>query len=53
MRLLLVEDDDILGEALRDYLRAEGHAVDWFRDLQHADAFRDAVREFTAINVAV
>jgi len=40
MRLLLVEDDDILGEALRDYLRAEGHAVDWFRDLQHADAAR-------------
>jgi len=40
MRLLLVEDDDILGEALRDYLRAEGHAVDWFRDLQQADAAR-------------
>lgn len=29
MRLLLIEDDDILGEALRDFLRAEGHAVDW------------------------
>ncbi|HSW24393.1 MAG TPA: response regulator transcription factor [Burkholderiaceae bacterium] len=40
MRLLLIEDDDILGEALRDYLRAEGHGVDWFRDLQHADAAR-------------
>jgi len=40
MRLLLIEDDDILGEALRDYLRAEGHAVDWFRDLQHAEAAR-------------
>ncbi|HEU5295020.1 MAG TPA: response regulator transcription factor [Burkholderiaceae bacterium] len=40
MRLLLIEDDDILGEGLRDYLRSEGHAVDWFRDLQHADAAR-------------
>jgi two-component system OmpR family response regulator len=40
MRLLLIEDDDILGEGLRDYLRAEGHAVDWFRDLLHADAAR-------------
>ena len=30
MRLLLLEDDTILGEGLRDYLRAEGHAVDWF-----------------------
>ena len=37
MRVLLLEDDAILGEGLRDYLRAEGHVVDWFtclRDLQ-------------------
>jgi len=40
MRLLLIEDDDILGEALRDYLRAEGHAVDWFRSLQQANSAR-------------
>jgi two-component system OmpR family response regulator len=40
MRLLLIEDDDILGEALRDYLHAEGHAVDWFRSLKEADAAR-------------
>ena len=33
MRLLLIEDDDILGEGLRDYLRADGHGVDWFRSL--------------------
>ena len=37
MRLLLIEDDDILGEGLRDYLRAEGHAVDWFRSLEQAN----------------
>lgn len=30
MRLLLLEDDLILGEGLRDYLRVEGHVVDWF-----------------------
>jgi len=29
MRLLLIEDDAILGEGLRDFLRAEGHHVDW------------------------
>jgi two-component system, OmpR family, response regulator len=30
MRLLLLEDDPVLGDGLRDYLRAEGHVVDWF-----------------------
>jgi two-component system OmpR family response regulator len=30
MRLLLLEDDTILGEGLRDFLRADGHVVDWF-----------------------
>ncbi len=29
MRLLLLEDDAILGEGLRDYLQAQGHVVDW------------------------
>lgn len=29
MRLLLLEDDPVLGEGLRDYLRSEGHVVDW------------------------
>jgi two-component system OmpR family response regulator len=41
MRLLLIEDDDILGEGLRDYLRADGHGVDWFRNLRAADAARN------------
>ena len=36
MRLLLVEDDTILGEALRDFLRAEGHVVDWFTCIRQA-----------------
>ena len=29
MRLLLLEDDLLLGEGLRDFLRTEGHVVDW------------------------
>ena len=38
MRLLLLEDDPILGEGLRDFLRAEGHVVDWFTRVQAAAA---------------
>jgi two-component system OmpR family response regulator len=33
MRLLLLEDDAILGEGLRDFLRSEAHVVDWFTRL--------------------
>ncbi len=29
MRLLLLEDDELLGSGLRDFLRAEGHEVTW------------------------
>jgi DNA-binding response OmpR family regulator len=32
MRLLLVEDDKMIGESLRGALRLEGYAVDWVRD---------------------
>lgn len=32
MRILLVEDDDMLGEAVRDGLRQEGYVVDWVQD---------------------
>ena len=38
MRLLLLEDDPILGEGLRDWLRADGHVVDWCRTLAAARA---------------
>ncbi|MES2634545.1 MAG: response regulator transcription factor [Pseudomonadota bacterium] len=33
MRLLLLEDDETLGEALGAFLRLEGHLVDWFTRL--------------------
>ena len=32
MRLLLVEDDRMIGESLQRALRLEGYAVDWVRD---------------------
>lgn len=41
MRLLLLEDDPLLGEGLRDYLRGEGHVVEWCSSLGQADALRE------------
>jgi two-component system OmpR family response regulator/two-component system response regulator QseB len=38
MRLLLVEDDRMIGESLRSALRLEGHAVDWVYDAPAARA---------------
>jgi two-component system OmpR family response regulator/two-component system response regulator QseB len=38
MRLLLVEDDRMIGDSLRAALRLEGHAVDWVRDAASANA---------------
>jgi two-component system, OmpR family, response regulator len=37
MRLLLVEDDTMIGEAVLQVLRAEHYAVDWVRDGSMAD----------------
>lgn len=44
MRLLLVEDDAMIGEAVQDLLRAEHHAVDWARSGPEADAALAAQR---------
>ena len=38
MRVLLAEDDAMIGAAVRDRLRAQGFAVDWVRDGRAADA---------------
>jgi len=47
MRLLLVEDDTTLGDAVREYLAEQGHVVDWATCLAVA---REAVSEpFDAI----
>ena len=36
MRILLIEDDRTLGEAVRDHVAAGGHAVDWVDRLDRA-----------------
>jgi two-component system, OmpR family, response regulator len=38
MRVLLVEDDAMIGAAAQEGLRQEGHAVDWVRDGREAEA---------------
>jgi two-component system OmpR family response regulator len=48
LRILLVEDDPLIGGAVRDHAAAEGHAVDWARNLADAAALRD-VAEFGLI----
>ena len=36
MRILLIEDDTILGAAVRDQIDADGHSVDWVKRLDAA-----------------
>ncbi len=43
MRILLIEDDHVLGAAIRDHVAAEGHGVDWMRRLDDAQAALDNV----------
>ncbi|QXL83404.1 response regulator transcription factor [Comamonas sp. NLF-1-9] len=38
MRLLLVEDDEMIGDAVAEQLRAQDYALDWVRDGRAADA---------------
>ncbi|MDE2369938.1 MAG: response regulator transcription factor [Burkholderiales bacterium] len=38
MRILLVEDDEMIGDSLRLALRRQGYAADWVRDGRAADA---------------
>lgn len=37
MRLLLIEDDEMIGETIADSLRRSGYAVDWAHDAREAD----------------
>ncbi|CDX21340.1 DNA-binding response regulator in two-component regulatory system with QseC [Mesorhizobium sp. ORS 3324] len=41
MRVLFVEDDAVLGEAIRDHVVADGHAVDWSRTIGDAASHLD------------
>jgi two-component system, OmpR family, response regulator len=40
VRLFLLEDDPGLGAGLRDFLQADGHQVDWYRQLNEIPAAR-------------
>jgi DNA-binding response OmpR family regulator len=48
MRLLLVEDDPMVGEAVREGLRQDGYVVDWVRDGKAAEAAL-AANEFALV----
>lgn len=43
MRILLVEDDHVLGGAIRDHIVAAGHGVDWMTRIDDAQASLDGV----------
>lgn len=52
MRILLVEDDNLLGDGLRTALSQERYAVDWARDGQEADlALRDTEYELVVLDL--
>ena len=44
MRILVVEDDDTIGGAVRDHIAAGPHAVDWVRNLTDAEEVTSAVQ---------
>ncbi|RMI14796.1 response regulator transcription factor [Sinorhizobium meliloti] len=52
MRILLVEDDQALGSAIREHAEADGHAVDWAKDLAEARHYASVVGyEFTLLDI--
>ena len=54
MRILLVEDDPLLGDGLTVGLRQAGFAVDWVRDGQAADnALQTEIFDFVVLDVGL
>jgi two-component system, OmpR family, response regulator len=54
MRILLVEDDAILGNATSTYLRNNGYAVDWVQDGKQADlALHDDIYEVVILDLGL
>ena len=52
MRILLVEDDTILGMAVRDHVAADGHTVDWVKRLDDAaDCVRTVAYELILLDL--
>jgi two-component system OmpR family response regulator len=38
MRILLIEDDPVLGDGLKEFVQSDGHVVEWVRTLSQARA---------------
>ena len=54
MRLLLVEDDAMIGAAAQQGLRQEGHTVDWVRDGKEAElALVDRVHDVVLLDLGL
>lgn len=54
MRVLLVEDDEVLGDALHHSLSKDGYAVDWAKDGKEADlALHDQVYEAVLLDLGL
>lgn len=54
MRILLIEDDRVLGDAMMRSLQQVGYAVDWARDGKAADlALRDQVYDLTLLDLGL
>ena len=54
MRVLLVEDDDVLGDALNQSLKNGGYAVDWAKDGKYADlALHDQIYEAVILDLGL
>ena len=52
MRILLIEDDSVLGQAVRDEIAGLGHSVDWVTRLgQAGDAMRVAVYDLVLLDL--
>jgi two-component system, OmpR family, response regulator len=52
MRILLIEDDTVLGAALRDQIAADGHSMDWVLRLDAAhDALAVAVYDLVLLDL--
>ncbi len=54
MRLLLAEDDQMIGESVRQGLRQDGFAVDWVRDGRAAEvALADGVHDLLLLDLGL
>ena len=52
MRILLIEDDPVLGMAVRDQIVADGHSVDWIKRLAQAtDAIHAAAYDLVLLDL--